>query len=247
MSSTHNIPKVISNTPFESLRFQFSWRSYQEKFLEHFATHLNDNHLHVVAPPGSGKTILGLEMLCRVQKKTIVFAPTLTIRNQWKDRLLTFFTKDNSFTNYSFDIKKPAALTFVTYQSLHTFYKSFDTKGAFLAFFETQGIEAIVLDEAHHLKNEWWKCLFALKNARKLTTIALTATPPIDSTDQELSRYFELCGPIDEEIAVPDLIKEGDLCPHQDFIHFSEPHQEEIESITSYRNKIADFVRYIFY
>jgi len=242
MSSINNKPKVISNTPFESLRFQFSWRNYQEKFLEHFNLHLNDNHLHVVAPPGSGKTILGLEMLRRVQKKTIVFAPTLTIRNQWKDRLLSFFTDDNAFADFSFDIKKPAALTFVTYQSLHAFYKSFETKEDFLAFFETYGIEAIVLDEAHHLKNEWWKCLFALKDDRKLTTIALTATPPIDSTDQELSRYFELCGPIDEEIAVPDLVKEGDLCPHQDFIYFSEPMQEEIESIASYRGKIAHFV-----
>ena len=240
-------PKVISNRPFESLRFQFSWRNYQEKFLDHFSTHLNDNHLHVVAPPGSGKTILGLEMLIRVQKKTIVFAPTLTIRNQWKDRLLSFFTDDNAFADFSFDLKKPASLTFVTYQSLHAFYKSFETKEAFLAFFETYGIEAIVLDEAHHLKNEWWKCLFALKNDRKMTTIALTATPPIDSTDQELSRYFELCGPIDEEIAVPDLVKEGDLCPHQDYIHFSEPSEEEIESIATYRKRVADFVESLQY
>lgn len=242
MNNTTNTPKVISNSPFEALQFQFSWRNYQEQFLAHFDTHLNDNHLHVVAPPGSGKTILGLEMLRRVQKKTIVFAPTLTIRNQWKNRLLSFFTDDNAFADFSFDLKKPASLTFVTYQSLHAFYKTFETKEDFLAFFETYGIEAVVLDEAHHLKNEWWKCLFALKDDRKLTTIALTATPPIDSTDQELSRYFELCGPIDEEIAVPDLVKEGDLCPHQDYIYFSEPNEEEITSIVAYREKVADFV-----
>jgi len=219
-------PKLIPKTPFESLQFQLTWRNYQEKFLVFFDLHLNDNHLHVVAPPGSGKTILGLEMLRRVQKKTIVFAPTLTIRNQWKDRLQSFFMKDASFTAFSFDLKQPALLTFTTYQSLHSFYKSFETKEAFLQHFENFGIEAIVLDEAHHLKNEWWKCLFALKDDRKLTTIALTATPPIDSTDQELSRYFELCGPIDEEIAVPDLVKEGDLCAHQDYIHFSSPTEE---------------------
>ncbi|WP_298424249.1 DEAD/DEAH box helicase family protein [uncultured Kordia sp.] len=238
----NNKPKVISNTPFESLRFQFSWRNYQEQFLAHFNLHLNDNHLHVVAPPGSGKTILGIEMLRRVQKKTIVFAPTLTIRNQWKNRLLSFFTKDGLFTDYSFDIKQPAMLTFVTYQALHTFYKSFDTKVAFLAYFESYGIEAIVLDEAHHLKNEWWKCLFALKDDRNLTTIALTATPPIDSTDQELSRYFELCGPIDEEIAVPDLVKEGDLCPHQDFIHFSFPNTSQTITIINGRKKAKEFI-----
>jgi superfamily II DNA or RNA helicase len=235
-------PKVISKTPFASLQFQSTWRQYQEQFLIQFDTHRNDNHLHVVAPPGSGKTILGIEMLRRVQKKTIVFAPTLTIRNQWKDRLLSFFTKDGTFSEYSFDLKKPALLTFTTYQSLHAFYKSFETQAAFLAHFEKYGIEAVVLDEAHHLKNEWWKCLFALKDDRKLTTIALTATPPIDSSDQELSRYFELCGPIDEEIAVPDLVKEGDLCPHQDYIYLSTPTDEQLASITEYRQKVADFV-----
>ncbi|HBL78524.1 MAG TPA: hypothetical protein DDZ79_00505, partial [Aequorivita sp.] len=53
-----------------SLLFKFNWRSYQARFLEDFQVYLEDNHLHVVAPPGSGKTVLGLEMMRRINKKT---------------------------------------------------------------------------------------------------------------------------------------------------------------------------------
>jgi len=38
----------------------------------------------------------------------------------------------------------------------------------YLLFFKHAGIENIVLDEAHHLKNEWWKPLFSLKQLPKL-------------------------------------------------------------------------------
>lgn len=51
-----------------------------------------------------------------------------------------------------------------------------------------------------------------------MVLVALTATPPYDSDHLEWSRYQELCGPIDEEISVPELVKAGTLCVHQDDI-----------------------------
>lgn len=99
----------------------------------------------------------------------------------------------------------------------------------------------MVLDEAHHLKNEWWKALWEIKKLPGITIIALTATPPYDSSYVELNKYFDLCGPIDDEIAVPDLIKNGDLCPHQDFIHFSLPEENTLRKIVAYRERINDF------
>ncbi|XLS29396.1 DEAD/DEAH box helicase family protein [Flavobacteriaceae bacterium M23B6Z8] len=224
------------------LRFKFSWRSYQQSFLNNLEKHITDQHLHLIAPPGSGKTILGLEIVRRINKKTLVLAPTLTIRNQWKDRLASFFASENSFKAFSFDLKKPEAITFSTYQSLHAFYKSFEEKSSFFEFFRKHEIECIVLDEAHHLKNEWWKCLIALKEDKLFTIVALTATPPYDSEQLEIARYFDLCGPIDEEIAVPSLVKEGDLCAHQDYVYYSEPEEATIEAIVAYKRKIADFV-----
>jgi len=203
---------------------------------------MEDNHLHIVAPPGSGKTILGLEMLIRVNKPTLVLSPTLTIRNQWKSRLETFFKTNEEFDKYTVDIKKPSLLTFSTYQSLHALDKSLvANQKTLIDFIEKHSIQTLVLDEAHHLKNAWWKSLFALKAIENMTIISLTATPPYDSTSQELNKYFDLCGPLDDEIAVPDLIANGDLCPHQDFVYFSQPDEAQIKYIIAYREQIMAF------
>ena len=228
--------------PFNKLKFIYPWRSYQENFINNIVNHINDNHLHVVAPPGSGKTILCIEIMRKVGKKTLVLAPTLTVRNQWESRLQNFFLTEDRFNDYSFDLNKPSVVTFSTYQSLHSFYKKFESPEQYYAFFERENIEVLILDEAHHLKNEWWKCLYQLKEEKKLIVIALTATPPYDSDALEVSKYFKLCGNIDDEIAVPELIKEGDLCPHQDYVYFSKPRDLEINFIFEYRMKISNFI-----
>lgn len=225
----------------DDLEFIFPWRSYQAELLKHFNTHIADNHFHVIAPPGSGKTILGLEIVRKLGKKTLVLAPTLTIRNQWENRLQNFFTKDSDFEAFSFDIKSPSDVTFSTYQSLHAFYKTFEDKNDYYQFFKTHNIETLVLDEAHHLKNAWWNCLMDLKRNAEFYIVSLTATPPYDSSRAEVSKYFTLCGDVDDEIAVPDLVREGDLSPHQDFVYFSKPEDLEINFIVDYRRHIADF------
>lgn len=226
----------------KKLSFKFSWRSYQEKFLEDFESHKEDDHLHVVAPPGSGKTVLGLEMVLRVDKKTLILAPTLTVRNQWKNRLEEFFIEDSSFKAFSTEISNPSALTFSTYQSLHALDKRLNDSGESLfAFFKNNKIETLVLDEAHHLKNEWYNCLISLKAIPGITVIALTATPPYDSSSVELNKYFDLCGPIDEEIAVPELVKNKNLCPHQDYVYLSRPSEKQIQFILEYRQKCLAF------
>ncbi|MDP2541461.1 DEAD/DEAH box helicase [Tenacibaculum discolor] len=128
------------NEAITKLNFLFDWRPYQTKVLQNFSVHIQDDHFHIVAPPGSGKTILGIEIIKRIGKKTLILAPTLTIRNQWEDRLQNFFTTDCNFSQVSFDIKQPSDITFSTYQALHSFYKSFDTKEAYYNFFKKHQI-----------------------------------------------------------------------------------------------------------
>ncbi|MEO8773811.1 MAG: DEAD/DEAH box helicase family protein [Gelidibacter sp.] len=230
------------NKHFRHLKFVYTWRNYQRIILKNFDFHISDRHFHVVAPPGSGKTILGIEIIRKIGKKALVLSPTLTIRNQWENRLQEFFTEHHDFKDVSFDIKKPSAMTFVTYQSLHALRKSFRTVEEFTSFFKKHDIEVLVLDEAHHLKNTWWQTLIDFKNAINPYIVALTATPPYDSDRTEISKYFKLCGPIDDEIAVPELVKATDLCPHQDFVYLSKPDDLEINFIVAYRRQIADFV-----
>ena len=38
---------------------------------------------HIVAPPGSGKTLLGVELIRRVGKRALVLAPNQAIQQQW--------------------------------------------------------------------------------------------------------------------------------------------------------------------
>lgn len=45
------------------------------------------------------------------------------------------------------------------------------------------------------------------KQLNYLKIIALTATPPYDSTPAMWTRYMNMCGEIDEEITIPELVK----------------------------------------
>ena len=69
------------------------------------------------------------------------------------------------------------------------------------------------------------------KQVDNLKIIALTATPPYDSTPAMWTRYMNMCGEIDEEITIPELVKEGSLCPHQDYVYFNYPTKEEEQEV----------------
>ena len=70
----------------KKIKFKYSWRHYQKRVLDNANRYLKDGKVNIVASPGSGKTVLGLELLRRLDKPVIVFAPTVTIKNQWGDK-----------------------------------------------------------------------------------------------------------------------------------------------------------------
>ncbi|MGY0035243.1 DEAD/DEAH box helicase family protein [Pedobacter sp. NJ-S-72] len=103
-----------------------------------------------------------------------------------------------------------------------------------------QNVNTVIVDEAHHLKNEWWKTLTKVKDKIKPIIVGLTATPPYDVTVNEWQRYLELNGPVDIEISVPELVIENDLCPHQDYIHFTLPTHEDERNIQAFRQNVSN-------
>ena len=106
------------------------------------------------------------------------------------------------------------------------------------------GIKTVCLDEAHHLKNEWQKALEKVISAldSDVKIIALTATPPYDSEGTEWSRYMNICGEIDEEIFVPELVGQSTLCPHQDYVYFNYPTDLERASFQDHKERSAERV-----
>lgn len=264
----------------QDAQFIYEWRTYQQRALDELDHHLRNRHLHLVAPPGSGKTVLGLEVILRLNEPTLILAPTLTIKEQWVDRFVALFLNRTDVPDWiSTDLKNPRFLTVTTYQALHSLVSNSvgyeagaqieeDAATAEVADEESRsdaasdipaadeidvtakarieaairdiGFQTIVLDEAHHLRSEWWKSAVEFRNGLdRPNVVALTATPPYDAAPAEWDRYIELCGPIDLEISVPELVKERDLCPHQDYIYFSAPTAEERNIIHTFRTNVG--------
>jgi len=68
-----------------ALRFRGTWRHYQTLALEAFERDRDAGRTstHLVAPPGSGKTLLGFEILRRLGAPALVLAPNSAIQAQW--------------------------------------------------------------------------------------------------------------------------------------------------------------------
>ncbi len=246
---------------FEGITFCGTFRDYQQNVLSNIDTHIQDKKVHIVAAPGSGKTILGLELIRRLNAPALILSPSVTIRQQWGERFSERFLPDGeNLSDYvSFRLQQPELLTSVTYQSIHSAWNRIpekpdlddadDEAGSadytgfdLIQTIKDAGIRTICLDEAHHLKSEWQRALEAFIEAvqGEILIIALTATPPYDSAPAEWNRYTALCGEIDEEIGVPELVVQNTLCPHQDYIYFNDPTKDEMDSIMAYKQCALD-------
>ncbi|MDD7963003.1 DEAD/DEAH box helicase family protein [Microbacterium thalli] len=74
--------------PLRRWRFDGQLRHYQADVLDGVDV-TGTAPLHIVAPPGSGKTLLGLLLAMRRGTRALVLAPTVTIRDQWAETART--------------------------------------------------------------------------------------------------------------------------------------------------------------
>ena len=246
------------------LSFKGQWRQYQQRVLDKAESFMDDGKIHLVAAPGSGKTTLGIEFIQRFGNPTLVLVPTVTIRQQWVDRIKRAFLSDDNLVEQliSQDLKKPKVITVATYQALHSAmnqgvgeslvedtddnaeqehfdFQGFDVRKTF----GDQDLGTLCLDECHHLRNEWWKSLESFQKAfPNIKMISLTATPPYEGEPALWERYISMCGEIDEEITVPELVKEGTLCPHQDYVYLAFPTKEEREQLNQFEKQKLNFL-----
>ena len=198
--------------PLAGLTFRHPWRSYQQRVLDELQRHLGDRKLHVVAAPGAGKTVLGLEVVRRLGKRSLILAPSILIRDQWLERLQHDFNHGIRPDWVSLDLTSDAFLRVSTYQAFHS-----------ARALSLPGFDVLVLDEAHHLRRAWWQSLTHAARRHDPVTVALTATPPRDVDPVEWANYSALCGPVDAEISVPELVAAQELSPHQDLIWLAHP------------------------
>jgi superfamily II DNA or RNA helicase len=100
-------------------------RKYQQDIIDLCNTKLasGERELHIVAPPGSGKTIIGLQIVSQFKCPTLVLCPNTTIQSQWGQKLSLFFPADYAEMAVAqmvgtHEDRPLRPITIVTYQAL---------------------------------------------------------------------------------------------------------------------------------
>jgi superfamily II DNA or RNA helicase len=120
--------KAESNepSPFEGMQFRHPLRKYQQEILELTRRKFSrgERALHIVAPPGAGKTIIGLQIVCELKEPALIISPTTTIQAQWGEKLGLFLPPgaDPSTEHLigTHEDKPLKPITLLTYQVLST-------------------------------------------------------------------------------------------------------------------------------
>jgi len=109
------------STSFPDINFTGQLRPSQSEVVSIAKKQLSSGsrRLHVVAPPGSGKTVLGLYLWAEIIKRPcLVLSPNSAIESQWAARVDLFESSLLDEELVSTDPLNPAWLTSLTYQSV---------------------------------------------------------------------------------------------------------------------------------
>ncbi|EAQ80342.1 DEAD/DEAH box helicase [Blastopirellula marina] len=110
---------------------------------------------------------------------------------------------------------------------------------------KTQQIGLIILDECHHLVGHWGRVLAdAAVMFDNPVILGLTATPPDadNKSPQDFERYTTFFGPIDYDVPVPAVVKDGFLAPYQDLAYFVRPSEAELRYVANADDLLHEIV-----
>jgi superfamily II DNA or RNA helicase len=231
-------------------RFRHPFRKYQQQALDAFdRDRTDDTRSYLVMPPGSGKTVVGLEAARRIGRRTLVLVPNTAVLGQWVDTWNTDFPGDGQPCGADRSLAAP--LTVLTYQSIAVIDESTtaahrrrvvagNNRQALLGLLHRNGRDVIeraaelapwtlVLDECHHLLDLWGALVRAIIETLGPHTavIGLTATPATLLTGWQRELCQDIFGTPDFEVPTPALVKEGDLAPYQELVYLTEPSVDE--------------------
>ena len=176
-----------------SVTFNATLRGYQQDAMEIIS---KKDFGVIVAPPGSGKTIIGLKAAVEKRQPTLIIVHRKQLVEQWSERIQTFIgipkTEIGLIGQGKSKIGKK--ITIAAIQSLSKELEKPDAQKLKNAF----GL--IIIDECHHIPAETFRRAIAQLNAFYL--YGLTATPFRKYNDGKL--IFTYLGDIITEIKPPN-------------------------------------------
>lgn len=150
------------------VNFVGSMRDYQNKILNILMPKfLNEKGGCLCVPPGKGKTAMGLNILTKLKKKTIIIVHKSFLLNQWKERITQFVpdAKIGIIQQNKVDIEDKDIVIGML--------QSISMKNYDLSIFEDFGLT--IIDEVHHLGAQVFSNLFKKVNTKYM--LGLSATP----------------------------------------------------------------------
>ncbi len=135
----------------------------------------------IVAPPGSGKTIMGLELIARRQQPALILTHRRQIMDQWIERIQQFLGIAKAHIGRIDGVKKSVGenITVAMMQSLARKKDVTDLRDRF-------GL--IMVDECHHIPARTFREVVTHMNPR--FCYGLTATPKRKHNDEKLIYLF---------------------------------------------------------
>lgn len=223
-------------------------RDYQHEAVDILLGKLREGErrLHVVAPPGSGKTLIGIAFLQAAGLRTVILSPNAAIQAQWMDKYAKS-TSDvvdtlgelwgaNVRHLISHDPDADTPILSLTYQRMSVRNEDGDAHAnvqALVALLRDRDFGLLILDECHHLIASWAEAIMGVLREHPMVVLGLTATPPADKSERERQAYLDLVGEVDYSIPLPAVVKDGNLAPWQDLVYLVHPDARELEFIRS--------------
>lgn len=161
---------VDERKKFEEITFSFSaiLREYQQEIFE---TISKKDLGVIVAPPGSGKTILALKIISEKRQPTLIIVHRKQLVEQWAERIETFHGISHNEIGKIGEgkIKIGKKITIATIQSLSKELEKTDKLDIVKSF------GTIIIDECHHITAESYRN--AIDKLQTFYLYGLTATP----------------------------------------------------------------------
>ena len=146
---------------------------------------------------------------------------------------------DKRLSVYRKDVRDAMATGGEALKTLHT------SAVANLKRLRDHGIGLIIFDECHHLMGHWGRVLAEAHGLlEEPAVVGLTATPPDPKGHQpvDVERYEAFFGPVDYEVPVPAVVKDGFLAPYQDLAYFVRPTGAELAFIARADDELHELV-----
>jgi len=148
----------------------------------------------IVAPSGSGKTIMGLELIARQKQPALILVHRKQILDQWIERIQAFLGIAKTHIGQYSGVKKKIGkqITVGLLQSLARRGDLSELKNSF---------GTVIVDECHHIPASTFREVVAQLNPKYL--YGLTATPKRKHNDEKL--IYVYIGDIIAQMAVSDV------------------------------------------